>query len=149
MTWYKQLNNGVVGSGFTGYEDYYDDPNFTWDDLRYALTLKYGQAFSGGWDRLVFKTKYGVVKLAYPNHEGMNYREEFNYQITRQNKEFIKIARCRIVFVKGFPLLLMEWVKPYWEVGLSYKDLPEWCGYIDGSQVGYNRKGELVAFDAA
>jgi hypothetical protein len=29
----------------------------------------------------------------------------------------------------------------------GYNNLPDWVMSVDGGQVGYNKKGELVAFD--
>ena len=59
--------------------------------------------------------------------------------------EMWPLARCRL-FCDGL-LLVMEAVEilPNW----TFSDLPEWAKWIDGGQVGLNRKGEFVAYDYA
>lgn len=122
----------------------------SWDDMKYILTLKYGQYFSSGLDRIVFKTKNGVCKLARNDKDYVNIKEESIYQMTRNNKnnDSPRVAKCRTIYIKGHVLLMMEWVTPWYEVDENIS-LPDWCGYVDGQQVGFNKKGELVAYDAA
>lgn len=56
-------------------------------------------------------------------------------------------ARCRII--PGTDLLVMEYVEPYQSRGLLSYDLPKWCTRVDCAQVGFNRAGQLVAYDYA
>lgn len=53
-----------------------------------------------------------------------------------------KFARCRLI--PNTCLLVMEHVAHF-----NSDDLPNWAREMDGAQVGYNRKGELVAYDYA
>jgi hypothetical protein len=41
-------------------------------------------------------------------------------------------------------VLVMERVE---ETAVVYKDMPEWVGWVDCGQVGYDREGRLVAYD--
>lgn len=50
-------------------------------------------------------------------------------------------AKCRMW---GY-LLVMEYVKPVY----NFWELPNWILTVDCQQVGYDRKGNLVAFDFA
>lgn len=50
-------------------------------------------------------------------------------------------ARCRII--PGTNFLVMEYIDPV----ISCNNLPKWTNCIDCGQVGYNRKGELKAYD--
>lgn len=54
------------------------------------------------------------------------------------------LARCRMAKLGGTWCLIMEIVKPSFA-----KDLPDWTEGVDCQQVGYNRKGKLVAYDFA
>lgn len=62
-------------------------------------------------------------------------------------RDLWKLARCRLI--PGTSILVMEYIRRYYDCGLEYHDLPKWAQHIDCAQVGYNRKGELVAFDYA
>ena len=55
-----------------------------------------------------------------------------------------RFARCRLI--PGTSILVMEYVEPH---TINYNNLPMWCKYVDGGQVGYNRNNELVAYDFA
>lgn len=61
-----------------------------------------------------------------------------------------KLARCRLI--PGTNILVMEYIKPI-EFSNRYQpdspSLPKWCYEVDGCQVGYNSKGEIVAYDYA
>lgn len=54
-----------------------------------------------------------------------------------------RLARCREAKLDGQWVLVMERVEPANGV------LPEWTDFVDCRQVGYNRKGNLVAYDWA
>lgn len=52
-------------------------------------------------------------------------------------------ARCRTINLFGTTCLVMEYLKP-----AGYEDdLPDWTGFVDCCQVGYNRNGKLLAYD--
>lgn len=52
-------------------------------------------------------------------------------------------ARCRTIKLFGTLCLVMEYVE---QASLD-KELPTWCDFVDCRQVGYNRKGKLLAYD--
>ena len=136
--WYADLNGGIVHSE-NDYWKFYPE----WESLRYYLTLKYGSAISGGLTRLVFKTKTGVCKLSYPECAWANDQENLckEFPVAKNRLNELGDVGTR----EGISILMMEWV----EESKWRSDYPDWVGYIDGAQVGYNRSGELVAFDAA
>ena len=60
-------------------------------------------------------------------------------------------ARCRLIWVQSLPVVIMEVVTPWWldkrGQGQNGDRLPDWIWAYDGGQVGFNRKGKLVAWD--
>lgn len=54
-------------------------------------------------------------------------------------------AKCKLYYVCGVPLLLMEWV----DITNVPTPLPLWVQHIESNQVGTNRRGELRAYDYA
>ncbi|QDJ96217.1 hypothetical protein Xoosp13_30 [Xanthomonas phage Xoo-sp13] len=60
------------------------------------------------------------------------------------NPDNVQYARTRLAYFEKTPILFMEQVKSTDE---PYEVLPDWVGYVDCAQVGYNRKGKLVAYD--
>lgn len=54
-------------------------------------------------------------------------------------------AKCQLEYIWSIPILFMERVR----IPVSYKGLPNWIGFIDCMQVGYNKQGKLVAYDYA
>lgn len=130
-----------VGNEIPDQDVYVECADKTWDDIRYLLTLKYGTPIDGGFTRIVFRTKTGVVKLDYPSCLGCNLRE---YSIGDWGNN-IPLPNMKIFNWYGFELLFMEWVEqiPY----DPDKILPAWVDYIDGQQVGYTKSGKLVPYD--
>jgi uncharacterized Fe-S cluster-containing radical SAM superfamily protein len=63
--------------------------------------------------------------------------------------EKIRLARTRLVYYKGVPILFMEYVeyagKREIVKRLGYE--PDWVMSVDSGQVGFNAKNQLVAFD--
>jgi hypothetical protein len=109
---------------------------------------KHGLRLIGqGRHRRTYLSKSGkyVVKLPINNNgEDANQQELNSYQNNPQNK-----ARCRLIWIMSKPVLLMEVVQPWWEVGDDIDTLPDWVRRIDAYQAGYNRKNKLVAWDYA
>ena len=54
----------------------------------------------------------------------------------------VQYARTRLIYVKDIPIVLMQRVKPAFEL-----NLPDWVNSVDCGQVGYTKAGRLVAFD--
>lgn len=100
-----------------------------------------------GKDRHTFALPGGRNVIKYPRcTEGMdaNYDEAALFRIYGQKGHpKIGLARCRLI--PGTSILVMEVVeRAEWKSGL-----PSWCAWIDGGQVGYTRRGVLVAYDYA
>jgi hypothetical protein len=78
-----------------------------------------------------------------------NWRERHTWKIY-QNIDFeIKYAACRLY---GNFLLIMEYAQFVGPLSddsgfISFKTGPEWMYRIDCCQVGYNRHGQIVAYD--
>lgn len=117
--------------------EYTDIPELL--NLVTALCEKYGDPIGGGRNRSVWKTGNGNVVKVPRNQFGVtdNYTEASD-----QGDKLL--ANCKMILIEDHPIVVMEWIE--WYVG-DFSDLPEWCGFIDCCQVGYNKNGVLKAFD--
>lgn len=99
--------------------------------------LTKGLQFIGdGRNRKAYRHKGYVIKVPL-NVFGMLDNEIEAKAFKRYGEEF-PYARCKLIGV----CLVMEYVEHTWE-----KNLPDWVMSIDCGQVGYNRKGKLLAYD--
>lgn len=113
-------------------------------------TRKYGEPMIGR-TRAVFDRGDGYMLKVPLNGEGMmaNSSEIMTYEA---NDSFIPVAECRIETdysgsSDGIGVMVMEKVDIEPVQNMSYNDLPDWVGYVDCAQVGYDKKGRLVAYD--
>lgn len=109
--------------------------------------------FTYGHDRVV-KIPYTIIGVKASQREIYHYSnfretpEEFREMSEEgfdPDYDWFPTAECRYLDL-DFPhpeLITMEWVTPA-DLG---EDLPRWVDYTDSCQVGYNAKGELVAYD--
>lgn len=125
-------------------------------DPYHALTLKYIRKYTQkygvaqvGRTRAVFDRGDGYMIKVPLNGEGfMANRSE---RLTSESDDtFIPIAKCweeddNSIPGEGISVLIMEKVTPIGNI--SYKELPNWVGYVDCAQVGHDRSGKLVAYD--
>lgn len=118
--------------------DYYED------SIR-SHTLQYGTPLVAR-TRVVFldKDNNQVIKIPLTSEGEMsNYREAKYSSSTEET--YIKVASCSMVKDGEVEVLHMEHVviepNPYGE------NMPDWVKSVDCGQVGYNSKGELVAYD--
>jgi len=89
--------------------------------------------------RRVFLSPSGKYVLKVPLNErgeDENWWEHYRYNVLGWKDLY---AKCRLVG----KCLVMEFVK----VATDLKNLPDWTRDIDCAQVGWNRKGKLVAYD--
>jgi hypothetical protein len=109
------------------------------------LADKYGNP-SVGRTRAVFDMGDGNVIKVPLNQEGAAASRN-EYHSYNMDDPFIPVAKCDFYEeYERVPLLIMEKVDT--NVPDRYgKDKPDWVSYVDGAQVGYNSKGELVAYD--
>jgi hypothetical protein len=125
-------------------------------DPYHALTLKYIKSYTKkygvaqvGRTRAVFDRGDGYMIKVPLNGEGfMANRSE---RLTSESDDtFIPIAKCweeddKSIPGAGISVLVMEKVTPIGRI--SYKDLPNWVGFVDCAQVGHDKSGNLVAYD--
>ena len=105
-------------------------------DSLISLANTFGLSPELGTTRLVVRDVDWVIKLPINiEGEGCNYNEHEKYRSGDR-----RLARCRLVG----NVLVMEYVTHHPE---PIGKLPSWCSFIDCCQVGYNRKGMLVAYD--
>jgi len=101
-----------------------------------------------GRTRRVYLAHSGKYVVKYPLNstgEHANWQEAKDYKkggfLEKEN-----LARCRLATLRGKEVLIMEKVEP---TNKFNKEGNSWVDYIDCQQVGYNRKGKLVAYDWA
>lgn len=107
---------------------------------------KKGEALGGGRNRNVFAlNSRWVVKLP-KNGDGCtdNDWEGSVSNVDDPHEDDVKYPKTRLVYVGDIPVLFMERVRYAEE---SYEELPDWVGFVDCGQVGYDWKGKLVAYD--
>lgn len=123
-----------------------------------------GFAFLGeGNTRRVFlcPDKETVVKIPLGKWaESCNVIEAYNYQLGLKNEDMPQIAPCSVERVRGGKVLFMERIAPMMTPSgfgsmSSPEDqesflsgLPWWVNEIDCFQVGRDKTGKIVAFDA-
>lgn len=113
-------------------------------------TKQYGQPLLGR-TRAVFDRGDGYMVKVPMNGEGLMANQ--SEIMTHEAKDpYIPVAECRMetdysVVPEGMPVLVMEKVDIESASKLRYKDMPDWVGSVDCGQVGYDRKGRLVAYD--
>lgn len=137
---------------FAYYSSYFDndlwnDPTIIYIVERFAKRALWYQA---GSNRLTFGFKGYVVKIptcgsgfVANDWEGSvsNSEESFN------NDSYVQYAKTRMVYFNGLPVVFMEEV--IMPIDFKYEDFPDWVGFVDCGQVGWNKKGRLVAYDFA
>lgn len=107
---------------------------------------RFGSARGGG-SKLAFIDPDGdVIKVPHDSDsESMLEREVKTYQrYISGYPDAIPIARCFLERYRGIYIQRMELVTRH---DISPRDYPDWVWEVDCEQVGYNRAGELVAFD--
>lgn len=104
-----------------------------------------------GRSRVVFRLKSKNYVLKFPTNcagEGDNDWEGSvitNKKDASKGQEYeIIYPKTRLVNVGGFGCVIMEYVEL---TDKSYQELPDWCGFVDCCQVGYNKDRILMAFD--
>lgn len=102
-----------------------------------------------GRNRLVFKLKSGNYVLKFPlNEDGVSDNDWEASICSNKNEgdiDEVQWPKTRYIEIEGFICCVMEYIEPitYFED----KVLPDWIHSVDGGQVGYNKKGVLLAYD--
>jgi len=103
------------------------------------LSKKYGEPDCGR-NRCTFKSKNFVFKVP-RNYDGI---DDNQYESSvRFKPDWTDYASAKIVLIKNFPVLLMVKV----DINVDSDKLPSWVKFIDGNQVGYNKKGKIQVYD--
>lgn len=94
-----------------------------------------------GRNRVVFKLSADNVIKVPLNYNGVcdNSYEAFN----KKDVEY-GIPRSKAFTLSSITLLVMEYIQH-----VQLDNPPEWSDYIDCRQIGYNKKGQLLAYDLA
>ncbi len=113
-------------------------------DERYILL---GQ----GRNRIVYRKRSSnyVIKIPISEYGAADNCHERRLFIQRnESNTKIRYARCRLLGI----ILVMQYARCVGELSESdgfipYKNCPKWADYIDCAQIGYNRFGQIVAYD--
>lgn len=111
-----------------------------------ALIHKYAQKYGVpdvGRTRAVFTTGDDEVVKVPINDEGAM-ANGYEHRGYRQENPYTPVAANRYEIHDGVEVLVMERLRI---ASVDYKKMPDWVMSVDGGQVGYNSKGELVAYD--
>lgn len=94
--------------------------------------------------RLVIKRPNSNWVIKLPIREKGKEDNEMEYFLFKSGtRPAVQKAKCKLVYIKELPLLLMEFVIPI------DSDFPQWAFQVDNKQVGKNRNGRIVAYDYA
>jgi len=102
---------------------------------------------TSGRNRVVFHMGHYVVKIPM-NYNGIADNDWEGSVRHSPDPRMAKYARTRMVYHTEIPVVFMEYVKY-----IAYGELrergpvPHWVDGIDCQQVGFNRRGQLVAYD--
>lgn len=121
-------------------------------DLHKSMTGKYGTP-KFGTGRATYLSKYCVFKVPV-SVDGfrLNDLEGSTISIGEPNKiGYIPIARSRLILIKDVPIVAMEKVieADINDIKDKIGKVPDFVSSVDMGQVGFNKKGNLVAFDYA
>jgi hypothetical protein len=119
-------------------------------EIKRRFFKKFGHGQAGN-RRVVYKISDKFVVKVPLNQDGIDHNKEERKIYLSSTKDNCRYARCYLFHDKDtsnlVPLLIMDIVAPVQDD--ERQRLPEWTLSIDLQQVGYNKRGELVAFDYA
>lgn len=101
------------------------------------LTEKYGQPDCGR-NRACFFSKHCVIKFPL----NANGEADNDWEASCSGET---LAKGRWIEINGFICVIQE--KLNYVENFSYSALPDWVGSVDCGQVGYDKKGNLKAYD--
>lgn len=99
------------------------------------LKKKYGKP-SCGRNRACFYSKHCVIKFPLNMNGVIDNKWEASYKDST-------CAKGKIVIFKGVELLIQEKLS----YPKNFKNLPDWVDFVDCMQVGYDKRGNLKAYD--
>lgn len=118
-------------------------------ELKEVLIKKYGVPIGEGRHRAVFLSRSGKYVIKLPTTLSGSYANMEEGTFTNYIGWKLPVAKCRLTWINDVPVLLMEHLDTQSAVRLAAMQREEnsWHEFIDCSQVGLNRKMELVAYD--
>lgn len=112
-----------------------------------SFLYKNYEFLGSGRNRAVFKMKSGNYIIKFPLSEEGIADNDWEASVCSNkhegNKEDVQYPKTRYIELQGFICCVMEYIEPC----KSFEGLPEWIDFVDGGQVGYNRKNVLLAYD--
>lgn len=130
--------NGIENLSFGGFEN--EDLDKEANKLIHLMMDKY-EYLGCGRNRMVFalKSKNFVIKIP------LNIAGNSDNFIEGKKQDFgYPVAKARSIILNDFCCVIMEYVEHACRFD---HELPDWTGFVDCGQVGFNKKGELVAYD--
>lgn len=135
---------------FDFFEFYDSEMNSKAFELAQRLFAKYGN-YELGRNRLVFFSKFSVIKIPTANDGCADNDWEGSVcgGIARsrewESQEDANYPNTKLLEIDGLVCVMMERVEPvHFD---NYNKVPDWVKGIDGGQVGFTKKGKLVAYD--
>lgn len=102
-----------------------------------ALVVKYGKP-SYGRNRAVFNSKHHVIK--FPRRWDGFIDNDWEASVSHET-----LAKGRLITIRGIDILVQEKLNIPEKV--DYSTMPEWVNGVDCGQVGYDKNGNLKAYD--
>lgn len=111
--------------------------------LKKANRIEYGR------NRIVYIFTTYVIKLPTCLDGFSDNDWEGSISNANDDPEEIRYARTRLIYKNEIPILYMEYVVYACEKTITKRlgYYPYWVNSVDCGQVGFNKKGKLVAFD--
>jgi hypothetical protein len=110
--------------------------------FRPVFIAKFGAAIGSGRNREGYGSTSAIFKLPI-TVDGM-------YENAWERTRFVRgpdknLARCRLLHLEDVPVLAMVLL----DTDHTNKNLPDWADFIDCRQVGFDRRGNVRAYDYA
>lgn len=127
------------------------DFNDAYEGVPALLLIKFaeqGYPLFYGRHRAVFDLGSWVVKI--PTCDNGYADNDWEGSITSQSKRRdIQYAETRMVYYRNIPIVFMEKIidASFDEIRKRLKKVPDWVYSVDCQQVGFNKHGELKAYD--
>lgn len=102
-----------------------------------------------GRNRNVFIMNGYVIKLPRNIYGAIDNEWEGCISNANDDPEEIRYARTRLAYFNGVPIIFMEYVEyaSNEKMKTVLGKVPSWTLSVDCGQVGFNKKGKLLAFD--
>ncbi len=146
----------IYGEDYSSLEEFFRKSEFSVDeeliDFAIKISEKYGLPISAGRQRTVWSTGSGYVIKVPKDESGdcANANEEWTHK--RHDKFLGDYAKTRTFLVADRVICIAEYIEPASTEDLTAvygdrKDWPLWIKALDCEQAGFNRDGQVKAFD--